>query len=243
VCSQPRAGAPRFGESSIGRVSGVARYDGLAEWYDRELARAPTGLSAREVVVRLLGRGAGRLLDVGCGGGAISSALGELGWQVTGVDVSEDQLRLARQRGVDVVCAEATRLPFADASFDAAVSVFTHTDMDDFGGALREVARVLRPNTPLVYLGVHPCFIGPHSRFLAGEGVPQLFPGYWETERYTEGPGISPTGLRAKVGAVHLPLGAFVHTFLETGFRIERLEEPVSPEREYPHLLGLRCRR
>lgn len=221
----------------------TARYDGVAEWYDRELATAPTGPSARRVVARLLGPADGRVLDLGCGGGSLALTLAELGWRVTGVDVSQDQLRLARERGVDVVHADASELPFDDASFDAAVSVFTHTDMDDFTGAVREVARVLRPEAPFVYLGVHPCFIGPHSRFLAGEGLPELFPGYWETERYTEAPGISPTGLRAKVGAVHLPLGAFVQAFLDAGLRLERLEEPASPEREYPHLVALRCRR
>jgi SAM-dependent methyltransferase len=236
-------GAPRSAESSIGHVSGVARYDGVAEWYDRELATAELGLSSQRVVLRLVGEGTGRLLDLGCGGGSFAVTLAERGWRVTGVDVSEDQLRLARERGVDVLRANATELPFDDASFAAAVSVFTHTDMDDFPAAVREVTRVLRPQGAFVYLGVHPCFIGPHSRFLAGEGVPELFSGYRETERYTEAPGISPTGLRAKVGAVHLPLGTFVQSFLDAGLRIERFEEPASAEREYPHLVALRCRR
>lgn len=224
-------------------MGGVARYDGVAEWYDRELATSELGLSAQRIVLRLLGQGEGRLLDVGCGGGSLSQAVGDLGWRVTGVDLSEDQLRLARERGLDVVPADAASLPFPDANFDAAVSVFTHTDMDDFSGAAGEVARVLRPGAPFVYLGVHPCFIGPHSRFLAGQGIPELFAGYRRTERYTEAPGISPTGLRAKVGAVHLPLGAFLQAFLDAGFRIERFEEPASAEREYPHLVALRCRR
>jgi SAM-dependent methyltransferase len=224
-------------------MSGVARYDGVAEWYDRELATADLGLSAQRVVLRLLGAGEGRLLDLGCGGGSFAVTLRERGWQVVGVDVSDDQLRLARERGVEVVLADATELPFDDACFDAAVSVFTHTDMDDFAGAVREVARVLRPGAAFVYLGVHPCFIGPHSRFMRGEGVPELFPGYWETSRYTEAPGISPAGLRAKVGAVHLPLGTFLQALLDAGLRLERFEEPASPEREYPHLVAVRCRR
>src|SRR5439155_481940 len=42
--------------------------------------------------------GEGRLLDLGCGGGAQIPLLQELGWIVTGVDVSEDQLRIARGR-------------------------------------------------------------------------------------------------------------------------------------------------
>jgi ubiquinone/menaquinone biosynthesis C-methylase UbiE len=224
-------------------MSEVARYDGVADWYDRELATAELGRSSQRIVLRLLGDGSGRLLDVGCGGGSFALALAARGWRVTGVDVSEDQLRLARERGVEVVRADARNLPFDAESFDAAVSIFTHTDMDDFAGALREVARVLRPEAPFVYLGVHPCFIGPHSRFFRGEGVPELFPGYRKVVRYTDGPGISPTGLRAKVGAVHLPLAALVQSFLEAGFRLERFEEPVRPPREYPHLLALRCRR
>jgi SAM-dependent methyltransferase len=224
-------------------MSGAARYDGVAEWYDRELATAELGLSSQRVVLRLLGDGSGRLLDVGCGGGSFAAALAERGWTVTGIDVSEDQLRLARERGVDVVRADAAALPFDDETFDAAVSVFTHTDMDDFARAVKEVARVLGPSAPFVYLGVHPCFIGPHSRFIRGEGVPDLFRGYRETQRYIDAPGISPAGLRAKVGAVHLPLATLVQAFLDAGLRIERLEEPASAEREYPHLLALRCRR
>jgi 2-polyprenyl-3-methyl-5-hydroxy-6-metoxy-1,4-benzoquinol methylase len=101
-CDLSPCGAPRSAESSIGHVSGVARYDGVAEWYDRELATAPTRPPAHRVVSRLLGCGDGRLLDVGCGGGALSQAVAELGWRVTGVDISEDQLRLARERGLEV---------------------------------------------------------------------------------------------------------------------------------------------
>jgi SAM-dependent methyltransferase len=224
-------------------VSGVARYDGVADWYERELAATELGDSSRRIVVRLLGDGVGDLLDVGCGGGSLAAELAERGWRVTGVDVSEDQLSLARGRGIEVVRADATDLPFPDASFDAAVSVFTHTDIDDFPSAIAETARVLRPAAPFVYLGVHPCFIGPHSRFVGGEGVPELHPGYRETERYDDAPGITPGGLRAKVGAVHLPLAAFIHAFLDAGLRLERFEEPASSEREYPHLVALRLRR
>jgi SAM-dependent methyltransferase len=222
-------------------VTTVARYDGVAEWYDRELATSELGLSARRVVIRLLGPASGRLLDLGCGGGSHAVAFAELGWSVTGVDVSEEQLRLARGRGVDAVLGRAEELPFEDATFDAAVSMWTHTDVDDVPAALRELVRVLRPGAPFVYLGVHPCFVGPHSLFVAAEGVPMLHPGYRVTGRYSEAPGISPHGLRARVGATHTPLGIFVHTFLDAGLVLERFEEPG--DREYPYALALRWRR
>src|SRR3954447_12218789 len=216
-----------------------ARYDDIAKWYDETMAVSELGLSGRAIVLRLLGPGPGRLLDVGCGGGSHMLAFAEAGWAPAGVDVSPEQLRLARERGCDVVQARAEELPFGDALFDAAVSMWTHTDVDDFGAALREVARVLRPGAPFVYLGVHPCFVGPHSEFVAGEGVPRLHPGYRRTGRYERGPGISPNGLRARIGATHIPLGSFLQAFLDAGLRLERVEEPGG--RDYPVPLALRA--
>lgn len=219
----------------------AARYDGLTEWYDREFALGALAEVPREAVLRLLGDGPGTLLDVGCGTGAHTAAMRERGWSVTGLDESEDQLRLAGRRGIDGVRGDAAAMPFEGESFDAVVSICTHTDVDDFAAVVREVARVLRPSGPFVYAGVHPCFVGPHSRFVSAEGIPVLHPGYRRTERYTDAPGISPAGLRAKVGATHLPLGLFLQTFLDVGFRLEWFEEPEV--REYPYLVALRCRR
>ena len=218
----------------------ATRYDGLAEWYDSEFATSELGKLARQVALQLLGPGPGKLLDVGCGTGVHTAAFAESGWSVTGVDVSTDQLRLARERGVPVVQADASALPFADGSFDAAVSLFTHTDIDDFGAVISEVARVVRPRGRLVYLGVHPCFVGHHA-FVHDLEVPKLYPGYRDTSYRSDSPGIWREGLRARVGARHLPLGLFLQTFLDAGFSFERVEEP--PWRDYPHVLALRARR
>jgi SAM-dependent methyltransferase len=220
-----------------------ARYDGVAEWYDRELATSEAGLTIQQVVAGLLGDASGSLLDIGCGGGVHAAALAAAGWDVTGVDVSEDQLRLARDRGVRVINAPAEQLPFEDASFDAAISIFTHTDVDDFAGLVREAARVLRPGTPFVYVGVHPCFVGPHSKFVRAQGVPELHPGYFDIGRYHEAPGISPEGLRARVGAVHLPLAEFVRPFLESALRLEDFSETALAGLPYPYFVTLRWRR
>lgn len=218
-----------------------ARYDGFADWFDRDFATSELGLFGRRTVAELLGRGEGMLVDIGCGGGSHTAAFAELGWRVTGVDVSEDQLRLARARGVEVRQGRAEALPFPDASFDAAVSMWTHTDVDDFPAEAREVARVLRPGAPFVYFGAHPCFVGPHSRFEAAGGVPHLHPGYRETARYDQAPGIRADGLRAKVGATHLPLGLFLQAFAAAGFHLEHIEEPGN--HEYPYVLAMRWRR
>src|SRR5947207_5318509 len=154
-----------------------ARYDSVAEWYDAGFASSELGASALRIVLRLLGDGPGRLLDIGCGGGVNALAFAERRWTVTGTDVSPAQLDLAQGRGIEVVEADSAALPFEDASFDAAVSIFTHTDIGDFAGAMREAARVLRPRGRLVYLGVHPCFVGPHA-YVYDRDVPELHPGY-----------------------------------------------------------------
>jgi ubiquinone/menaquinone biosynthesis C-methylase UbiE len=217
------------------------RYDGLADWYDWEFQPAALEGDAWQVVARLLGEGSGALLDLGCGTGAYAGGLAELGWDVTGVDVSEDMLRRARERGATVVQADATDLPFDDGSFDAAVSIFTHSDFDDFPAAAREVARVLKQGAPFVYIGIHPCFVGPHSYYVRAVGIPQLHEGWYRREgHYMEAPGISPDGLRARFGASHIPLGGFLQCFLDAGFRFERIEEPEG--RDYPYMLALRAR-
>jgi len=226
--------------ASIGRMT-LSRYDGVAEWYEGfRPSLKPDELDALQ---RLLGAGDGRCLDVGCGTGVSTVAVAELGWSAVGVDLSEDMLEVARGRGLEVVQGSADGLPFEDETFDGAVSVWTHTDVEDFSAMIRETARVLRREAAVVYIGAHPCFVGPHSLFVGAEGVPELHRGYRPSRRYdSSAPGVAkPDGLRARVDSAHLPLDVFLNAFLEAGFRIERLEE--LGDQDYPHVVALRARR
>ena len=217
------------------------RYDGVAEWYKGfRSALKPDELDALQ---RLLGTGDGRCLDVGCGTGVSTVAVAELGWSAVGIDLSEDMLEVAQGRGLEVVQGSADGLPFEDETFDGAVSVWTHTDVEDFSAMIRETARVLRREAAVVYIGAHPCFVGPHSLFVGAEGVPELHRGYRPSRRYdSPAPGVAkPDGLRARVDSAHLPLDVFLNAFVEAGFRIERLEE--LGDQDYPHVVALRARR
>jgi SAM-dependent methyltransferase len=241
IC-RPAAGAA--GRPGYDRLVATALYDGVADWYDRNFA--PTS-AVTDAVRRLAGEGHGRALDLGCGTGFHLTTLAELGWTVTGIDVSADHLRLARERagdGARLVQGDGADLPFPDAGFDLVLSAFTHTDLADFAVTIREAARVLAPAGRVVYLGPHPCFVGPHSGFIEGKGVPTLYPGYRTTGRYeADRERVSPHGIRARVGAVHLPLGELLETFLAAGLRIDAFEEPTLPDREYPHWFALRASR
>lgn len=79
--------------------------------------------------------------------------LAERGRHVIGVDRAKGMLALARTRLPGAtVCADATRLPFADASQDAVVMVWLlHLlDAEQVENAIAEVARVLRPGAALI---------------------------------------------------------------------------------------------
>lgn len=86
-----------------------------------------------------------RVLEVGCGTGLILRRVAPVAKRAVGLDLSPGMLEKARARGLDVVEGSATRLPFADASFDLAYSVKVLAHVEDIRGALSEMARVVAP--------------------------------------------------------------------------------------------------
>ncbi|MFG2088299.1 MULTISPECIES: class I SAM-dependent methyltransferase [unclassified Spirillospora] len=95
------------------------------------------------VASKLLGDGASRVLDIGCGEGALSDALPHPPpFRLVGLDASAT---LLHAHPGPRVRADATRLPFRDGTFDAAVSVNMLYHLDDPRLALREARRVLVP--------------------------------------------------------------------------------------------------
>jgi ubiquinone/menaquinone biosynthesis C-methylase UbiE len=96
-----------------------------------------------------------KTLDLGCGTGALTLRLAESGYEVTGVDISAQMLgqlaRRAKNLNVSLVEADIFSLPFADSSFDAAVSRWVLPHFSDWTAALREVSRVVRPGGVFVF--------------------------------------------------------------------------------------------
>jgi 2-polyprenyl-3-methyl-5-hydroxy-6-metoxy-1,4-benzoquinol methylase len=108
---------------------------------------------AHEHVLRLLetrlhdaGRGEGRLLDLGCGNGALGGRLAQQGALVTGVDPSPAALE--RARGAHPALSFALpaadgRLPLPDASFDVVTCVHVLEHVADTQSVMSEARRVL----------------------------------------------------------------------------------------------------
>ncbi|GAB3023062.1 hypothetical protein GCM10011376_38970 [Nocardioides flavus (ex Wang et al. 2016)] len=120
-----------------------ALWTGVARAYARSFA----GLCAGAVPALLDGLPSGaRLLDVGCGTGALVRAARDAGLDTTGVDPDPEMAALAADGlGSRVPVAGLPDLPFADDGFDAVVANFVLNHVDDPRAGARELARVAAP--------------------------------------------------------------------------------------------------
>ncbi len=128
------------------RLDNRTYYDAMAAGYERERHRGYHAFldEAEVACVADLVRGA-EVLEVGCGTGLILKRLEPLARRVVGVDLSGEMLGRARVRVPTVAQASALSLPFADGSFDVAVSFKVLAHIPEVRAAVAEMARVVRP--------------------------------------------------------------------------------------------------
>ncbi|MEV0385463.1 methyltransferase domain-containing protein [Nonomuraea sp. NPDC050643] len=196
-------------------------YDGFAEAYSAETENSlQNAYFARPAIITLAGDVAGRrILDAGCGSGPVIAALRDRDAAVTGIDSSAGMLAVARRRlGDDAdlhVADVSSRLPFADGAFDDVVASLVLHYLEDWGPALAEMRRVLRPGGRLIASVNHP-FVdhvtqSPRHNYFAttsftdewtfdGQAFPMVF---WRR-----------------------PLHAMTAAFTAAGFRIAVIHEP-----------------
>jgi len=111
--------------------------------------------------------GCKRILDAGCGNGRYSKFLlreASPDAVLTSFDLSQKMLERSRKRlgnpRVTHAAADLTRLPYADATFDAVVSGWVLEHLPDPRPGLRELARVLKPGARLLLLATEDTFTG-----------------------------------------------------------------------------------
>lgn len=95
-------------------------------------------------------------LDVGCGEGQLAEALSVRGLSVTGIDVNNDVLDLARHRKCDVTWVRGNVLShdFCGERFDLVTSVAVMHHLPQFGEALMQLRNLIAPGGTLVILGL-----------------------------------------------------------------------------------------
>jgi ubiquinone/menaquinone biosynthesis C-methylase UbiE len=209
-------------------------YDAIAPWYDR-MVRS-NSLAGDEMLRRLLDmigpvRGQ-RVCDLACGQGYVARALAQQGAQVTGVDLSSELIAIARRDeasaplGITYLVDDATTLTtLAAESFDGVVCNLALMDIPDLEAAFRSVWRFLRPAGWFVFAITHPCFAAPHAEWrtapdgaISREIFTYFSEGFWRST--------DPKGVRGQVGAYHRTLTTYINTLIQTGFALERIDEP-----------------
>jgi 2-polyprenyl-6-hydroxyphenyl methylase/3-demethylubiquinone-9 3-methyltransferase len=138
----------------------IARFDKLAaRWWDPDGESRPlhdlNPVRAAYVAARLDLRGA-RVADVGCGGGLLSEALARAGAQVTGIDLGEKVIGIAKLHlhesdlKVDYRVQSSTELAAAEpASFDAVCCMELIEHVPDPAALVADLARMLKPGGQL----------------------------------------------------------------------------------------------
>jgi ubiquinone/menaquinone biosynthesis C-methylase UbiE len=98
-----------------------------------------------------------RLLDIGCGTGHFSEHFASRGFAVTGVDISESMIAIARQKTIGrsaFAVADAERLPVADETFDVAAAITVLEFVSDPARVVSEMVRCVKKPGGLLILGV-----------------------------------------------------------------------------------------
>lgn len=149
-CLVNESSASRF---DFGRIAD--RYDA---WY-----RTPRGAMYDRLETRAIDRllpcvpNGGRLLEIGCGTGHWSEYFSNKGFDVTGVDISEQMIAIAKQRkashAIFDVCDAAT-LPFDDASFDVTAAITSLEFTDDPTRVAAEMVRCVKKAGGMLIVGV-----------------------------------------------------------------------------------------
>ena len=109
--------------------------------------------ATKQLVAKMRLAGSEHVLDIGCGiGGAARYVAASTGCRVTGIDLTPEYIEtareLSRRTGVgdrtQFEVGSALRMPFADASFDAAITLHVAMNIKERAGLYREIARVLK---------------------------------------------------------------------------------------------------
>lgn len=130
------------------------KYDKIATWWQQHHLQSNYGVEQLKKALQFIQTG-GHALDVGCGaGGRMVRLLDEHGFSVTGIDVSEEMIRLAKSSHIDHIFLQADICEFeASHSFDFILawdSIF-HLPIEQHKPVLNKLCKLLSPYGILIY--------------------------------------------------------------------------------------------
>lgn len=224
-----------------------AIYDLHAKFYvdfvDRVTKTAPYEASVSASLEALGDLHGKHICDVACGEGFLSRVMAARGAQVTGFDLSDQLIEIARYRSESSIkfeVADAQTLEgVEDDSFDLVVSHLAAMDIPDLNALFATAKRVLKPSGTFALVVLHPCFETPFSgnesileRDEAGKFVACRIMHYKREGLWHSG-GI---GVRGRVGAYHRMLSTYLNSLISNGLELMRFLEPLLPDGGYDDL-------
>lgn len=111
-----------------------------------------------------------KILDIGCGGGLLSEEFAKCGAEVTGIDISEKSLEIAKKHSLEnklkikYKSGYAENIPSNDNTFDAVICADVLEHVDDLERVISEVSRVLKSKGIFCYDTINKTFL---SKILA----------------------------------------------------------------------------
>jgi SAM-dependent methyltransferase len=195
-------------------------YDKLARVYTRDSESDPVrALYERPAILSLAGDVRTlRILDAGCGSGINAAELINRGAKVTGVDLSESMLGIARERlGPDVALHQADLehpLAFPDAAFDLVLASLVMHYLGEWEPTLREFHRVLVSHGGVLLSVPHPFMDDRRS------GSDNYLGTYTFARDWVK------YGQTMNMQFWHRPLRAMLAAFTASGFSVEEIDEP-----------------
>jgi ubiquinone/menaquinone biosynthesis C-methylase UbiE len=167
------------------------------------------------------------VIDLGCGEGRFARMLAERGARVLGVDFSDVMFIAANRHPMDHVryaVGDMSRLrDIGDASFDLAVSYVSLVDVVDYRAAIAEAFRVLRPGGRFVACNLAPMVTAGNRWIKTPAGEKTSF----YLDNYRDESARQMTMCGATVKNFHRTLSSYMAAFLEAGFVLRSLREPV----------------
>jgi SAM-dependent methyltransferase len=219
-------------------------WEEVADWYRQVSGRKGPELATRMVypeVLRFAGNVRGRrVLDLGCGPGALTRLLAYRGARATGVDASERMIELARRDAREAGVTPEPVFQVGDAGdrrtlprgpFDLVTLVLALQNMERPGRVLTNAAARLRPRGRLIVALNHPCFRIPgstHWGWDPDERIQFRRIDAYRSRRKVEiqiHPGSDPEATRP---SFHWPLETLFSALRRAGLVVVDLSEPAS---------------
>ena len=187
-----------------------------------------------------------RILDLGCGTGEHCKEYIKMGAkEVTGIDISEKMLEVAREKnadpGITYLNIPMEDLGKIEGEFDLAISSLAMHYIEDYKGVIRNIHRLLAANGIFIFSQEHPivtCYSGG-DRWTKDENGHKLYANLSdyavEGERHT-------TWFVDNVLIYHRMFSTVINTLTDEGFSIEKLIEPEPSEdllKKYPDYYDL----